>query len=349
MHGHGGVPGLLLPGRGVSLGGESFVPSPTVWATPLAAQSSPTFAAAVARASPQVARQREPHVCHEQGVAHVVERGDGEHDVAHAAHGCQTAEVEQGLWGGQQVAHVVEGGYRHDEHGPHRHEEHAQHRGHGEGVERGVEVEVLPQPRGEHLYGGVERSRRCHDDAEQRGVEGVDVVEVDDVSLAAQQLPDEPPGAEEPHDGEEHYEVRVGEVGYELGYGVVGHDLRQHAALARPPERRRVVGKLHPHRVDGVGRHYADVRHHHVVALAQAERVGVHAGNLLLGLLQRQRQAVAPDHEVVVVGVMVGREERQRVDGTLVYAEVLGQAAGVHAVLVARRKDEARQRHDPST
>ena len=239
------------------------------------------------------------------------------------------------------VAHVVDGCQPHDEHDPHGHEEDAQRERDGEGVERGVVIEMDPHLRREGLQAGVERGGRGHDEAEQRGVERLDVVEMDQVGLVLADAPQQVGGRYDGDDNEEHDDVGVGEGRYELGDGVVGHDAWQHARLSGPPKLGVVVAQLHPNGVDLVGGHHAYVGHDEVVALAHGERVGLHAAQILLGHLPQEGEAVGLHDEVVVVGVMVGGEERQRVDLPLAIL-----VSGMGAVMghVARRQQ--RREHE---
>ena len=114
------------------------------------------------------------------------------------------------------MANIIEGGYSHDNHSPHGKEERREHRRHGEWVQRGMEIEMLPQRGEEHLYGGVECGRGRDEKTEKGGIERVDVVEMYDICLLPQHLPYQIACAKERHYGKKDDEMGVGEVGDEL-------------------------------------------------------------------------------------------------------------------------------------
>ena len=82
--------------------------------------------------------------------------------------------------------------------------------------------------------------------------------------------------------------VGIAEEGDELGYGVVGHHGRQQFRLVCPSESELVVSHLHPDAVNLVGRHNMNVGNHEMVTLGQAQRVGRHPHQRLLGQLLQQ-------------------------------------------------------------
>jgi hypothetical protein len=79
-----------------------------------------------------------------------------------------------------------------------------------------------------------------------------------------------------------------------------------------------------------------------VGALGHAERVGLHAADEFFGQLLQQHQTVFAHHEVVVVGIVVGSEERQRVE--LSFAEPIWRVPA--PVLLIARGGEEGQQHD---
>ena len=202
-----------------------------------------------------------------------------------------------------------------------------------------MKIEMLPELRRKKLDGGVECCRACYDDAKQGGVDGVDVVEMYDIRFLLEHFPQQVTGSEKAYDNQKDDEVRVGEGRDELRDGVVGHDAWQHRLLMCPSEGRGVIGKLYPHRVDGVGGYNLDISHCDMISFIHTERVGFHARHLFFRHLAKQDERVGPHHEVVVVRVMVCLEERQRINGMLRKRCVV--VAFVHrAVLIARREHQ---------
>ena len=118
--------------------------------------------------------------------------------------------------------------------------------------------------------------------------------------------PQQVAGANYHYDNQENERMGVGERRNKLGNRVVGHHFRQHIALSAPPKGRRIVGQLHPHGVDAVGRNNTDVGHNKVLALLHAESIGLHAVQRLFGKLADKRQTVGLDDKVIVVGVVMG-------------------------------------------
>ena len=280
-----------------------------------------------------IAPQGEGDVEHKEEVADVVEGEDAEDHVDHGTHGGKTGEVEQRIEGGQLVAHIVEDGDSHDDDGPHGGDEEAEVEGQRKGVQRGMEIIVTPRLGTKHLDGGVEGGGHGDEDAQQGGIGGVDVVEVDDVGTAAQQFAHGIGASDEHADGEEDEEVGVGEDVDELRDGVVGGDTLQEFALTNPPLRNLVVRHLDPHGVDGVGRYHADVGNDDAVAMDDIEGVERHVGQRV-----GQRQAVGSHHEVVVLRIVVSGGE-----GDGVYL-MLGEIPGIWrllATVVAGRQKNA--------
>lgn len=79
-----------------------------------------------------------------------------------------------------------------------------------------MEIEMLPELRRKELYGGIECRCAGDNDAEQGGIHGVDVVEMDNVCLLLKYFPQEVAGTEQAYDDQKDDEVRVGEGRDEL-------------------------------------------------------------------------------------------------------------------------------------
>ena len=87
------------------------------------------------------------------------------------------------------MKHVINTGGSHNEHGPDREQENHEHGWYREGIERGMEIKVLPELRRKKLNGRVKGSRACYNDTQKCGINRVDVVEMYDVSLLLEGFP----------------------------------------------------------------------------------------------------------------------------------------------------------------
>ena len=76
-----------------------------------------------------------------------------------------------------------------------------------------------------------------------------------------------------------------------------------------PTKSRRVVGKLYPYRVDGVGGYNLDVSYCDMISPIDTERVGVHSRYFLFRHLTKQDERIGTHYEVVVVSIVVRLEE----------------------------------------
>ena len=123
----------------------------------------------------------------------------------------------------------------------------------------------------------------------------------------------------------------VGEEVDELADGIVGRDSHQQVTLTEPTLRQLVAGHLHPHGVDGVGRHRANIGHHEMVAVMEDHGIDhrEHRHRLVarhhfrredighrhhLRLLLQNFQGVAAHHEIVALGVVVSGVERDGIE-----------------------------------
>ena len=207
------------------------------------------------------------------------------------------------------MAHLVEGSNGHNEQQPHAGEEEAQVEGHAEGVERGVVVIVAPGVGREELYGTVEYCRRGNEQTEEGGVEGVDVVEMDDGCPKAHESSDHVDGQDNSEDGQEEEQMGIGEIVDEERDGTVGADGREHLALVCPADGLLVAGHLHPDAVDAVSGNGSNVGHDDAVALANEKRVDGQSVDHLGRMLHNERQLVAAYQEVESLGIVVGGGE----------------------------------------
>ena len=150
--------------------------------------------------------------------------------------------------------------------------------GQGKGVEGGMVVEVTPRLWSEHLNGSIERGRGGYQQAEQRGIEGIDVAEVDDICLVPMQVLHGIGSDDHDTEGQEDEQVGVGEEVDELGNGVIGRHTLQQFRLAYPSLGNLVVGHLHPHGVYAVGRYGGYFCYDDAFALCDIEGVESHIG-----------------------------------------------------------------------
>ena len=74
-----------------------------------------------------------------------------------------------------------------------------------------MKIEMLPELRCKELDGSVECRCTGNDDAEQSGVDGVDVVEMNDVCFFLEYFPQEITRPKETHNYQENDEMRIGE------------------------------------------------------------------------------------------------------------------------------------------
>ena len=79
-----------------------------------------------------------------------------------------------------------------------------------------MKIEMLPELWGKKLKGSIECCRARYDDAKQGGVDGVDVVEMDDIRFLLEHFPQQVTGSEQAYDNQKDDEVRVGESRDEL-------------------------------------------------------------------------------------------------------------------------------------
>ena len=204
-------------------------------------------------------------------------------------------------------------------------------------------VEMLPHLRCIHLQTGIERSREGHCQAQQGGVERIDIVEMYNMCFVALNVPKGIARRENSNDTKENEDMVVAELRDELRDRVVGHHAGQEVGLACPAKGRTVVGQLHPHRVGIVRRYHVYVGHHEVGTLTHDKGVGRQSADILFGHLADERERVGLHHKVVVVGVVVRREERQGVD--LPLTELESSMVAVMG-LIAPRHQKSHRKHD---
>ena len=127
----------------------------------------------------------------------------------------------------------------------------------------------------------------------------------------------------------------IGEEIDKLTDGVVGRHFGQKFILVDPSEGKLIARHLDPYRVDGISRHRLDVGHHDALILMERDGVFLplltdglnlyrhHLGyRHVLRLLGHHHQRIARHHEVVVLGIVMGGIERDRVE--LLLREVPG-------------------------
>ena len=90
----------------------------------------------------------------------------------------------------------------------------------------------------------------------------------------------------------------IGEEIDELTDGIVGRDDSQKVVLVNPAERKLIAGHLHQHRIDGICWLRADIGYHDTVVFLESDGIVVE--------LVDHHQRVAGNHEVVVLGVVMG-------------------------------------------
>ena len=97
-----------------------------------------------------------------------------------------------------------------------------------------MEVEVSPRLRRKMLYGGIEGSRRRHNERQQCRIERVNVLEMNNICVFSEQYSQSVANPYDAHNNEEDEQMRVGKKRYELRNRVVGVNLRQHVFFPYP-------------------------------------------------------------------------------------------------------------------
>ena len=116
----------------------------------------------------------------------------------------------------------------------------------------------------------------------------------------------------EADDDEEDQQVGIREGGDKLRDRIVGYHLRQQFRLMCPAECHLIACHLHPHRVDTVVGHDADIGHHQMVVTIHGEGIDGHHTHRLFWLRTHQVKGIGLHHEVEVLRVMMlaGKENR---------------------------------------
>ena len=179
-----------------------------------------------------------------------------------------------------------------------------------------MKIVVSPLLGSEGLDGGVCGGRAGHEDAKQRGIEGVDVVEVHDVCLASQQLTHGIGAAHDNAKSQEHQQVGVREDVDELRYRVVGRHTFQELALANPALRNLVASHLDPDGINRVGRNSLYLCNNNSLTLSHIHGIEGH-----IAIIVGQWQQVSAYQEVVILRIVVCRRKRYRVE--LLLAEII--------------------------
>ena len=97
-------------------------------------------------------------------------------------------------------------------------------------------VEVLPHLWRVHLYECIERGAACNEQTKKCGVEGADVVEMNDVGSLRGDLSYQIEQLDDHDNNQKNEQVDIGESGDKLRYGVVGHHIFNHPRLMHPSE-----------------------------------------------------------------------------------------------------------------
>ena len=174
-----------------------------------------------------------------------------------------------------------------------------------------MEIEMTPRIGNEILNRSIKRSRASHQYHQRRRIRRVDVVVMHYLEMAVliANLANQVSHGDDHDDDEEDEQVYIAEGHNKLGDGVVGHHLGQQPRFPRPAYPVVFRGELHPHRVDAVLRHHADVGNHQEVILLDAERIHLQSAEHLLGLLPGKEERVLEHQKIKLIGIMMcGRE-----------------------------------------
>lgn len=193
-----------------------------------------------------------PHRCYDinriDEIADVAERCQGEEDIENSHEGEHRTEIDTKPDKIELAHHVYKGGNKEKQHQPQGCQEGAQHPRHSKGIERGVEIEVLPGLKGIELHGAVEHSRTSQCEIEQQRIGTTDVIDVGQRHVAQKTVSARPSlavaavghhthgddGHEEKHKRQSYATMHVAEVHDGHADGITRSDIAQEITLMHP-------------------------------------------------------------------------------------------------------------------
>lgn len=172
------------------------------------------------------------------------------------------------------LANVVDNGKENDDERPYASKEKHDDARLAEGVEGGIKEEFLPNLRTKVLDASVEGRQTTHAEAEKRGIETADIVEMYNQEMLFPETLNQEKGKAHAKDGEEKKDADIRKIVDKARDGVVGNGSFEEHLLGNPPHRLLVACEHHPYTVAIFGRNNGNVRHHHLVVGNQRQTVG---------------------------------------------------------------------------
>lgn len=120
----------------------------------------------------------------EERIAKIVESGNGEEYIVDGTNGKETGQIKEGSTRVEFAPNIINGGKGCDRHGPNEDQEYLQQERLREGIERGIEIERSPLVGCEKLDRGIESGAGGYDEGQERRIERVDVVEMNQFDAA---------------------------------------------------------------------------------------------------------------------------------------------------------------------
>ena len=183
------------------------------------------------------------------------------------------------------MTHIIYCRYADNEHRPYGRYEDSQYRGHDKGIDRGMEIEMLPRIGPKHLQRCVERGRACHNDTEQGGIEGINITHMHQMGILQRAEPHNIYGRHDNHQYHRQHGMGAREEHDKLRYRICRHHGGEHLLLMYPPQSPFLTDHLHPHRIDAILWQDVDVRNCQVLIPWYREGIGLQLRHMFLRLL----------------------------------------------------------------
>lgn len=114
----------------------------------------------------------------EERIAQIVESGNGEEDIVDGTNGKETGQIEEGSTRVEFAPNIINGSKGCDRHGPNENQEYLQQERLREWIERWIEIERSPLVGRKKLDRGIEGGAGGYDEGQERWIERVDIVEM---------------------------------------------------------------------------------------------------------------------------------------------------------------------------
>lgn len=120
----------------------------------------------------------------EKWIAKIVESGNGEEYIVDGTNCKETGQIKEGSTRIEFAPNIINGGKGCDRHGPNEDQEYLQQERLREWIERGIEIERSPLVGCEKLDRGIKGGAGGYDEGQERRIERVDVVEMNQFDAA---------------------------------------------------------------------------------------------------------------------------------------------------------------------